>query len=41
MSTLAIKMAVLRSLHTTWAPNEQAAQAELFYYGARAIAGDY
>ena len=41
MSTLAIKMAVLRSLHGTWAPNAEQAQAELFHYGALAIAGEY
>lgn len=41
MSTLCAKMAILRSLHSTWAANKEEADAELFFYGARAIAGDY
>lgn len=41
MSTLAVKMAVLRSLHATWAANFEEAQRELFHYGALAIAGEY
>lgn len=41
MSTLAVKMIVLRSLHATWAANEEQANAELFHYGSLAIAGNY
>jgi hypothetical protein len=41
MSTLAVKMTLLRSLHATWAENAEDADRELFYYGAKAIAGDY
>lgn len=41
MSTLTVKMAILRSLHGTWAPNKAAADAELFHYAALAIAGEY
>lgn len=41
MSTLAVKMAVLKSLHGTWAANAEEANAELFHYAALAIAGEY
>jgi len=41
MSTLAVKMMVLRSLHGTWAANAEHAKRELFHYGALAIAGNY
>ena len=41
MSTLAVKMAVLQSLHGTWAANKEEAEKELFHYAALAIAGDY
>lgn len=41
MSSLAVKMIVLRSLHGTWAANHDEAQRELFHYAALAIAGNY
>ncbi len=41
MSTLTVKMILLRSLHATWAENYEDAQKELWYYGSKAISGDY
>jgi hypothetical protein len=41
MSTLAVKMTIIRMLTATWTPNFEAAQKELFHYGALAIAGEY
>lgn len=41
MSTLAVKIAVIQSLHGTWAANVEDAQKELFHYAALAIAGEY
>ncbi len=55
MSTLTVKMSLLRSLHATWAENyedkacrflssdlsESELQKELWYYGSKAIAGEY
>lgn len=41
MSTLAVKMACLQSLHATWAANADEANKELFHYAALAIAGEY
>lgn len=41
MSSLAVKMNVLRSLHGTWAANAAEADRELFHYAALALAGNY
>lgn len=36
-----IKMAVLRGLHSTWPANKEWADAQLWEYGSKIIAGDY
>lgn len=40
-SLLGAKMALLRSPVATWATNPEEVERELFYYGAKAIAGNY
>ena len=41
MDSVSIRIAVLRSAHATWPQNKRDADAELWHYGTRAIAGDY
>lgn len=41
MVNVPIRMATLRAVHGTWPANKAHADAALWHYGTRAIAGDY
>lgn len=41
MDNLPVRMALVSGFHGTWPDNRQHADAILWHYGSRAIAGDY